>query len=109
MASDGQSEAWRSSPRLVCMGCSNFWEVSSMYTAVLMMALTTGVDMPDGRRGGGCHGCRGGCYGGCYGGGGYGGGCCGCYGGGGYGGCYGGGCYGGGGYGGCYGGGGYGG
>ena len=82
-----------------------------MYTAVLMMALTTGVDMPDARRGG-CHGCHGGCYGGCYGGGwggGYGGGCCGCYGGG-YGGCYGGcmgmgygGCYGGG-YGGCYGG-----
>jgi uncharacterized protein (TIGR03000 family) len=88
-----------------------------MYTAVLMMALTAGADMPDGRRGGGCHGCRGGCsggcYGGCYGGGCYGGGgCCGCYGGGGGcygGGCYGGGCYGGGcyggGYGGCYGGG----
>jgi len=80
-----------------------------MYTAVLMMALTTGVDMPDGRRGGGCHGCRGGCSGGCYGGGCYGGGCCGCCGGG-YGGCCGGGCCGGGGCGGgCYGGGCYGG
>jgi len=86
-----------------------------MYTAVLMMALTTGVDMPDahrGGRGGGCCGCYGGGYGGCYGGGyggGYGG-CCGCYGGGygmGYGGGFGG-CSGmgyGGGYGGCYGGG----
>lgn len=82
-----------------------------MYSMVLMAALTTGTDLPDGRRGGGCHGCYGGCYGGmayggCYGGcyGGYGG----CYGG--YGGCYGGrgggchGCYGGG-WGGCYGGG----
>jgi uncharacterized protein (TIGR03000 family) len=73
-----------------------------MYSMVLMAALTTGVDMPDARRGGrggGCCGCHGGgmAYGGCYGGG-YGG----CYGGGmGYGGCYGGGgggCYGGGGY-----------
>ena len=68
-----------------------------MYSMVLMAALTTGTDLPDGRRrGGGCHGCYGGCYGGmAYGG---------CYGG--YGGCYGGygGCYGGG-WGGCYGGG----
>lgn len=59
-----------------------------MYSMVLMAALTTGVDMPDGRRGG------------------KGGGCCGCYGGMVYGGCYGGygGCYGGMAYGGCYGG-----
>jgi uncharacterized protein (TIGR03000 family) len=81
-----------------------------MYSVVLMAALTTGVDLPDFGRRGGCHGCRGGCYGGCYGGyggcwgGGYGYGCCG----GGYGGCWGGG-YGygccGGGYGGCWGGG----
>jgi len=95
-----------------------------MYSVVVLMALSGGVDTPDfgGRRG--CHGCSGGggchgggrrhgCHGGggCYGGGCYGGGCYGgyggCYGGGGYGGCYGGGmgggCYGG--YGGCYGGG----
>lgn len=60
-----------------------------MYSMVLMAALTTGVDMPDGRRGGRGGGCCGGCYGGMA-----------------YGGCYGGGCYGGwgGGYGGCYGG-----
>jgi uncharacterized protein (TIGR03000 family) len=70
-----------------------------MYTAVLMLALTTGADAADhgGRRGGGCNGgCYGGGYGGCYGGG-YGG----CYGGGyggGYGCCGGGGYYGGGGY-----------
>lgn len=55
-----------------------------MYSMVLMAALTTGTDLPDGRRRGGG-----------------GGGCCGCYGGMGYGG---GGCYGGMGYGGCYGG-----
>lgn len=79
-----------------------------MYSVVLMMAMTSGAEIPDlGRRGGchgccgGCYGCCGGCYGGCYG-------CCGgcyggCYGGcGGCGGCYGcygccGGCYG------CYG------
>ncbi|MBI1913841.1 MAG: TIGR03000 domain-containing protein [Planctomycetes bacterium] len=77
-----------------------------MYSVVVLMALSGGVDTPDfGRRG--CHGCDGGCYGGygCHGGrahgrhgrhGCYGG----CYGGGCYGGCYGGGCYGG-----CYGGG----
>src|SRR5215467_14355091 len=68
-----------------------------MYSVVVLMALSGGVDTPDmgGRRG--CHGGRG-CYGGCYGGGCYGGGYGGCYGGGcfgGYGGCYGGGCYGG--------------
>jgi uncharacterized protein (TIGR03000 family) len=52
-----------------------------MYSMVLMAALTTGADLPDfGRRGG----------------------CCGCYGGYGWGGCYG--CYGGGGWGGGYGG-----
>jgi uncharacterized protein (TIGR03000 family) len=69
-------------------------EVGSMYSMVLMAALTTGVDVPDlGRRGGG-GGCSG-CYGGGGGGGGHGrrggggGGCCGCYGGG-----YGGGCMG---------------
>jgi uncharacterized protein (TIGR03000 family) len=76
-----------------------------MYTAVLMMAMTASVDVPEARRGG----CGGGCFGGCMGGGRRmrgGGGCCGCYGGG-YGGCYGG-CYGGG-WGGCYGGGCYGG
>jgi uncharacterized protein (TIGR03000 family) len=97
-----------------------------MYSLVLLVALSGGVEAPAqcgcyGGYGGGCYGgCYGGygggCYGGCYGG--YGGGCygggysssCGCYGGGygGYGGgCYGGyggGCYGGG-YGGCYGGG----
>jgi uncharacterized protein (TIGR03000 family) len=58
-----------------------------MYSVVLMAAMTTGMDLPDLGRRGGCHGCRGGCYG-CYGGGqGYG--CCGCYGGHGmgYGGC----------------------
>jgi len=93
-----------------------------MYSVVVLMALSGGVDTPDmgGRRG--CHG-GGGCYGGCYGGGCYGGGCYGggchggrgrhggrgCHGGcyGGFGGCYGGGCFGG--YGGCYGGGCYGG
>jgi uncharacterized protein (TIGR03000 family) len=68
-----------------------------MFTAVLMVAMTTTEATPDfGRRGrgGGCCGCYGGGYvSACYGG--YGG----CYGG--YGGCYGGGCYGGG----CYGGG----
>jgi uncharacterized protein (TIGR03000 family) len=65
-----------------------------MYTAVLMMAMTASVDVPEARRGG----CGGGCFGGCMGGGRRmrGGGCCGCYGGG-YGGCYGGG------YGGCMG------
>jgi uncharacterized protein (TIGR03000 family) len=97
-----------------------------MYSVVLMMAMTTGGELPDCHRGGGgscgCYGGGGGgCYGGgCYGGGGghlfggrhgggsgYGGGC---YGGGYGGGCYGGGCYGGGYYGGgCYGGGCYGG
>jgi len=63
-----------------------------MYSFVLMMALSSGTEMPAwGRCGGGrgCHGCSGcsGCYGGGYGGcsGGYGG----CYGGG-YGGCSGG-------------------
>jgi len=57
-----------------------------MYSVVLMTALTTGVDLPD-------FGRRGGCYGGCYGGRRHG--CCGCYGGcyGCYGGCFG--CYGG--------------
>jgi len=50
-----------------------------MYSAVLMLAMTTGMDAADfGRRGGGCSG-----GGGCYGGGGYG-----CCGGGGYGGGY---------------------
>jgi uncharacterized protein (TIGR03000 family) len=69
-----------------------------MFTAVLMVAMTTTEVTPDfgRRRRGGCHGCNGGGYvAACYGGGG--GGCCGgwgggCYGGG-YGGCYGG-CYG---------------
>jgi uncharacterized protein (TIGR03000 family) len=92
-----------------------------MYSVVLMAALTTGVDLPDLGRRGGCHGCRGGCHGGGYGGcyGGYGMGYGGCHGGYGmgYGGCSGmgyGGCYGGYGmgyggcsgmgYGGCYGG-----
>ncbi len=65
-----------------------------MYTMVLMAALTTGTDMPDFGRRGGCHGCRGGCYGGCWGGG-WGG----CYGGMGMG--WGGGCWGGGWGGGC--------
>ncbi len=90
-----------------------------MYSMVLMMAMTTSVDIPEaGRRGGGCGGCQGGCMGACYGGGGGGrskggrkgggGGCCGCYGGYAYGGCYGYGyscgCYGGGyAYGGCMG------
>jgi uncharacterized protein (TIGR03000 family) len=87
-----------------CKGCSNYWEETSMYSVVLMAALTTGVDLPDFGRRGGCHGCRGGCYGGCWGGG-YGYGCMGCYGGSGmgYGGCMG--CYGGSGmgYGGCMG------
>jgi uncharacterized protein (TIGR03000 family) len=79
-----------------------------MYSMVLMAALTTGIDMPDrGRRGGCCGGCWGGCYGGmgmgwggCYGGWG------GCYGGMGmgYGGCYGMGMGWGGGWGGGYGG-----
>lgn len=61
-----------------------------MYSIVLMAALTTGVDVPDMGRRGGC--CGGGCYGSCYGS---------CYG------CCGGGCYGGGRHhgrhGGCYG------
>lgn len=59
-----------------------------MYSMVLMAALTTGTDLPDWGRRGGCCGCYGG-WGGCYGGWG------GCYGG--WGGCYGGwgGCYGG--------------
>jgi uncharacterized protein (TIGR03000 family) len=79
-------------------------EDSEMYSVVVLMALSGGVDTPDfGRRGchgcsgcsgysgGGCHhgrrhGCHGGYGGGCYGGGcyggGYGGGCCGGYGGG---------------------------
>jgi len=87
-----------------------------MYTAVLMLALTTAADTADhGRRGGGCSGGYGGCsgyygggYGGCYGGGygGYGG-CSGYYGGGGGYGCCGGGGYYGGGYRTGYGGGGY--
>lgn len=68
-----------------------------MYTIVLAAILTTGNEVPDFGRRGGCRGCYGGCYGsGCYGGC-YGGGCWG----GGYGGCYGGGW--GGGYGGCWG------
>ena len=80
-----------------------------MYSLVLMAALTTGGDVPDWGRHGGCYGCWGGCYG-CRGG------CWGCRGGcwGGWGGCYGcwggysswgcwGGCYGGC-FGGCYGG-----
>jgi uncharacterized protein (TIGR03000 family) len=61
-----------------------------MYAIVLAAFLTTGNEIPDfGRRGGcwgGCRGCWGGCYGGCYGWGGCWGGC--------YGGCWGG-CYGG--------------
>ena len=80
-----------------------------MYSVVVLMALTSGVDTPDFGRKGGCHGggrrhhsCGGG---GCSGGGCYGGGCSGggggCYGGG-YGGCSGGGY--GGSYGGCTGG-----
>jgi uncharacterized protein (TIGR03000 family) len=101
-----------------------------MYSVVLMMAMSTGGEVADIGRRGGCHGgrgghsccgCYGGGYGGCYGGGyasggcmGYGGGyggCTGYSGGMGYGGCYGGGvvaggCYGGGVVtGGCYGGG----
>jgi uncharacterized protein (TIGR03000 family) len=49
-----------------------FQEEASMYSVVLMMAMTTGAETPDcGRR----HGCNGGCNGGCYGGGCYGGGC----------------------------------
>jgi len=78
-----------------------------MYSVVVLMALSSGVDTPDfGRKGGhGCHGgghgCHGGYSSGCCGGGGYGG----CSGGGGcYGGGYGGGCYGGGYGGGCGGG-----
>lgn len=63
-----------------------------MYSVVLMAALTTSVDLPDGRRGG-CGGCHGGGRSGHRGGGG----CCGCSGG-----CYGGGCMGMG-YGGCMG------
>jgi uncharacterized protein (TIGR03000 family) len=56
-----------------------------MYSVVLMMALTGGVDAVEfGHRGGGCNG---GCYGG-----GYYGGCSGAVYGGGYGGCWGGGC-----------------
>lgn len=51
-----------------------------MYSMVLMAALTTGTDMPDWGRRGGCCGCWGGGWGGCYG----------CYGGYGWGGCYGG-------------------
>jgi uncharacterized protein (TIGR03000 family) len=96
-----------------------------MYSVVLMMAMTTGGDVAECHRQGGCAG--GGCMG-YYGGGCYGGSCTGYYGGGcsggghrflggggglfrhGGGGCYGGGCYGGGCYGGgCYGGGCYGG
>lgn len=55
-----------------------------MYSMVLMAALTTGTDIPDWGRRGGCCGCWGGGWG-C-------GGCYGCYGGcyGGWGGCYGG-------------------
>jgi uncharacterized protein (TIGR03000 family) len=70
-----------------------------MYSVILAAMLTTGNEVPDFGRRGGCHGCYGGCYGGCWGGG-YGG----CWGGG-YGGCWGGGgggCWGGG-YGGCFG------
>lgn len=52
-----------------------------MYSMVLMAALTTGTDLPDFGRRGGCHGCWGG---GCWGGGCWGGGCYG-----GWGGCYG--------------------
>ncbi len=64
-----------------------------MYSMVLMAALTTGTDMPDWGRRGGCCGCYGGWgWGGCYG----------CYGGYGWGGCYG--CYGGYGWGGRWGG-----
>jgi uncharacterized protein (TIGR03000 family) len=73
-----------------------------MYSVVLMAALTTGTDLPDWGRRGGCHGCYG-CWGGCYGG--WGGGCYGGWGGGcygGWGGGYGG--YGRGGWGGGYGG-----
>jgi uncharacterized protein (TIGR03000 family) len=73
-----------------------------MYSAVLMVAMTTSPAIPDFGRRGGCYGGGYACSGG-YGGGGYG---CSGYGGYGYG-CYGGGyrgCYGGG-YGGCYGGG----
>lgn len=79
-----------------------------MYSVVLMMALSSGSEMPAFGRGCGCRGCSGcsGCSG-CYGGRGCRGGYGGCHGG--YGGCYGGGyggcCSGGyGGYGGCYGG-----
>jgi uncharacterized protein (TIGR03000 family) len=85
-----------------------------MYSVVLMVAMTNGVDLPDcHRRQHGCHGCQGGCYGGscyggcyggsCYGGSCYGGSCHGCHGGcygsschGCHGGCYGASCYGGG-------------
>jgi uncharacterized protein (TIGR03000 family) len=74
-----------------------------MFSAVLMLALSNGAEVPACHRRHGCDGCYGGygcsgCYGsyGCYG-------YRGCYGGYGGGGCYGG-CYGGG-YGGCYGGG----
>jgi uncharacterized protein (TIGR03000 family) len=81
-----------------------------MYSLVLAAVLTTGTDVPDMGRRGGCHGCcggcwGGGCWGGCYGCSGCYGGCWGCSGCGGgcYGGCWGcsgcgGGCYGG-----CYG------
>lgn len=65
-----------------------------MYTIVLAAFLTTGSEVPDFGRRGGCHGCGGGgCYG-CWGGGCYGGWGGGCYGG--CGGCWGGGwaCYG---------------
>jgi uncharacterized protein (TIGR03000 family) len=64
-----------------------FQEEASMYSVVLMMAMTAGAETPDCGRRHGCHGCNGGCYGGgcygggCYGGGCYGGGCAGCYGG----------------------------
>src|SRR5262245_6814499 len=62
---------------------------SCMYTAVLMLAMTTSADLAEhGGLRGGCYGCSGyagsGCYGGCYRGGCYGGGCYGCCGGGGY-------------------------
>jgi uncharacterized protein (TIGR03000 family) len=86
-----------------------------MYSVVVLMALSTGVDTPDmcfrrGCRGGngcrgwnGCNGCMGGgWYGGCHGGWG---GCYGGYGGGCHGGYVGGGCFGGGYVGGCFGGG----